>query len=105
MIGVTCLLKRWKTIRRRRRFTFAKGRQICNGDTIILMHDHNPLNRISQFPYVTWPRITLHDFNRVGVEYLRFLSIRSGKSAVEVIDQQRHILDALPQWRYFERNY
>src|SRR5436190_24010801 len=70
MISIARLLERWKTIRRRRRFSVAKGGQVLNRHAMILMHDHNPFDRVSQLADIPRPRISLHDFDRVRVKLL-----------------------------------
>src|SRR2546421_8242676 len=86
MISIARLLKRGKTIRRSRRFSVAKGRQVLNRHAMILMHDHNPFDRVSQLAYIARPRISLHDFDRVRLKLLWFLSVGRGEPLVEVID-------------------
>src|ERR1043166_8602582 len=104
MISIAGLLERRKTIRRRRWFRVAKSGQVLHAHAVVLMHDHNPFDRVSQFADVAGPGVSLHRFDGFGRKNLRFFAISLREPLIEVVGKYRHILEPLTQWRHFKWN-
>src|SRR5207249_9854827 len=47
----------------------------------------------------------LHRCNCLRIKSLHFFSISFGKALIKMLDQLRHVLKSLAQWRNFKRNY
>src|SRR6266404_8827336 len=84
MIGVAGFLEGWETIGRCGRLSVAKRGQIFHVYSMVLVHDDDALDSVSQLAYIAGPRMSLHRLDSFFVKPLRFLPISFGKTLIEM---------------------
>src|SRR3982751_1901150 len=67
--------------------------------------DHCALDDVPEFANVTRPRVMLQRSHIVSVDRVDALAECFGELLDETPDQQRDVLDALPQWRDMNREH
>src|SRR6266849_230890 len=68
-------------------------------DARLRTNDHQPLDEVPQFAYISWPGMAQEDFHRRIAELPRFLSVGGAEFAQKISRERRNIFSAITQRR------
>src|SRR6185503_1043813 len=69
------------------------------------MHDHDALDRVAQLANVAGPQVRLHRLDCLRQKLFRSLAVSLREVLIEVIDEERHVLKPVAQWRQLKRDH
>ena len=69
------------------------------------IHDHDPLHQIPQLAHIARPGVFFERAERLRGQFFRLAAIGGRELAQEMIGQQAHVFDPLPQRRHMKRDH
>src|SRR5688572_16871283 len=82
----------------------AEIRQIVGADLLLRVHYDHALDRILQFANIARPEVALQFLDSILGKDLSFLTVITREAVIEMLDQQRHVLDPFAKRRHLERD-